>query len=736
MKVDRRSFLAFILGGAAGTALSPLPWKVTDDISIWSQNWPWIPVPPKGEISRVRSACTLCPGGCGISVKKVDERVIKIEGLEGHPINDGGLCPLGNSAAQLLYGPTRIQTPLKKVNGRWQKIAWQDAITELAAQLRQLRADGSAHTVGWVAGSDRGTVPELFNRFLNVYGSPNFWRMPSIWDSYELSIYLMQGTRSMAGFDIANADFVLSFGSGLIEGWGSPGYMFRAKSELREAGGRMDQIEPRLSKTAAKADHWISINPGTEGALALGLAHVIIKEQRYNRNFVNGYSTGLAERFQRVIDGFPPEIASKMTGISAGTILTLARDFAAARRPLAICGRGQGLLPGSLQTFLAVHTLNALVGNINQPGGVWAVPEPDYIQWPEPEIDAVAARGLQQPRIDGAGTDRYPNARYLLHRLPEVINASAESPLQVLFIADANPTYSLPDTAAVEKAFEKIPTVVSFSSYMDETSALADMVLPNHAFLERYQDVAGATGFPKPIISLAQPAVEPRYNTRHVGDVVIQLAKELGHTIGAAFEWDDYDSCLEETLGDRWDGLIENGYWVDEAFSGAQWADAFETDSAKFEFTNNDISTLAAYEPVKAEGDEAGYPLLLVPYDSMRLNGDGQPGAPPFMIKALEDTILQGNDVLVEINPASAKQLGLSEGRFATLATPKGSAQVKIRLTQGIMPGVIAIPRGLGHTADNRFLAGKGVNYNQLSGPIDDPASGHNAAWGIRAKLS
>ncbi|MBW2470068.1 MAG: molybdopterin-dependent oxidoreductase, partial [Deltaproteobacteria bacterium] len=681
MKVDRRSFLAFILGGAAGTALSPLPWKVTDDISIWSQNWPWIPVPPKGEISRVRSACTLCPGGCGISVKKVDERVIKIEGLEGHPINDGGLCPLGNSAAQLLYGPTRIQTPLKKVNGRWQKIAWQDAITELAAQLRQLRADGSAHTVGWVAGSDRGMVPELFNRFLNVYGSPNFWRMPSIWDSYELSIYLMQGTRSMAGFDIANADFVLSFGSGLIEGWGSPGYMFRAKSELREAGGRMDQIEPRLSKTAAKADHWISINPGTEGALALGLAHVIIKEQRYNRNFVNGYSTGLAERFQRVIDGFPPEIASKMTGISAGTILTLARDFAAARRPLAICGRGQGLLPGSLQTFLAVHTLNALVGNINQPGGVWAVPEPDYIQWPEPEIDAVAARGLQQPRIDGAGTDRYPNARYLLHRLPEVINASAESPLQVLFIADANPTYSLPDTAAVEKAFEKIPTVVSFSSYMDETSALADMVLPNHTFLERYQDVAGATGFPKPIISLAQPAVEPRYNTRHVGDVVIQLAKELGHTIGAAFEWDDYDSCLEETLGDRWDGLIENGYWVDEAFSGAQWADAFETDSAKFEFTNNDISTLAAYEPVKAEGDEAGYPLLLVPYDSMRLNGDGQPGAPPFMIKALEDTILQGNDVLVEINPASAKQLGLSEGRFATLATPKGSAQVKIRLT-------------------------------------------------------
>ncbi len=735
MKVDRRSFLAFILGGAAGTALSPLPWKITDDIAIWSQNWPWIPVPPKGEISQVSSACTLCPGGCGISVKKVDERVIKIEGLAGHPVNDGGLCPLGNSGTQLLYGPERIRTPLKKVNGRWQQISWQDAITELAAHLRQLRANGSAQAVGWLAGSDRGTVPELFNRFLTVYGSPNFWRTPSIWDSYELALYLTQGTRSRAGFDLENADFVLSFGSGLIEGWGSPGYMFRAKSMFRKAGGRMDQIEPRLSKTAAKSDHWISVNPGTEGALAYGLAHVIIKERLYNQDFVNAYSSGLPERYQQVIDGFPPEIVSKITGISAGTILTLARDFAAARKPLAICGQGQGHVPGSLQAFLAVHTLNALVGNINRPGGVWAVPEPDYIDWPELEIDAVAAEGLQKPRIDGAGTYRYPNARYLLHRLPEVINASAESPLKVLFVNDANPVYSLQDTAAVKKAFEKIPLVVSFSSYLDETSAQADMLLPNHMYLERYQDVPAAPGFPKPIISLSQPAVEPQYNTRHVGDVVIQLAKELGHTIGAAFAWDDYNSCLEETLGDRWDGLIEDGFWVNADYSGTQWADAFETDSARFEFTNKDIRTLAAYEPIKPEGDEAAYPLLLVPYDSMRL-ASGYVGSPPFMIKALEDTILKGNDVLVEINPDTARQLGLSEGRLANLATPRGSARVKVRLTQGIMPGLVALPRGLGYSGDNKFLDGKGVNYNRLSSPVDDPASGYNAAWGIRAKLS
>jgi anaerobic selenocysteine-containing dehydrogenase len=165
MKVDRRSFLAFIIGGAAGTALTPLPWKLTDDLAIWSQNWPWTPVPEKGEISYV-----------GISVKKAGERVIKIAGLQGHPVNEGGLCILGSAGAQLLYGPTRIQTPIKKINGRWQKILWEEAVTEIAAKLKELRANGSAHTVACVAGSDRGTVPELLNRFPHRFGTPMNWR--------------------------------------------------------------------------------------------------------------------------------------------------------------------------------------------------------------------------------------------------------------------------------------------------------------------------------------------------------------------------------------------------------------------------------------------------------------------------------------------------------------------------------------------------------------------------------
>jgi len=736
MKIDRRSFLSFVIGGAAGTALTPLPWKLTDDMSIWSQMWPWTPVPAKGEVTVVKSACTLCPGGCGISVRKVDNRVVKIEGLEGHPVNDGGLCTLGLAGHQLLYGPRRIKTPLKKVNGRFVAVSWEDALAEVSEKLAELRTKGETHTVACISASDRGTVAELLERFLRVYGSRNFIRMPSSQDAAEVALYLTQGVRAMPGFDVQRSDFVLSFGSGLLDGWGSPVYLFNAHSQWRDSGGKLVQIEPRLSRTAAKADQWVPINPGTEGALALGIAGEIIKESLYDENFVNKHSSGFQEWKQLVLGGFSPEIVSKVTGVPASVITDLARGFARAKRPLATFGRGKGTSPGSLKEVLAVHFLNALVGNLGQEGGFWAVPEPEYIEWPELEMDQTASIGTQQGRIDGAGSNIYTHARYLANRLPEALLADpGYQPLQVLFISEANPAYSLPGTAAFKDAIAKIPMKVSFSSYLDETAELADLVLPNHIYLERYEDIPAPFGYPQPIISLARPVTEPQLNTMHTGDVVIQLAKALGGSISEAFPWDSYEDCLEQTLGDKWDSLMEEGYWVDSEFESPQLSEAFETASEKFEFNNREISALGNYSLVKPDGDEAFFPLVLIPFDTMRL-WSGYVGSPPFLVKSVGDTLLQKNDVLVEINSATAASLGLKDGRAAVLTTPKGNAPVKVRVSEGIMPGLVALPRGLGHTANDRFLAEKGVNYNRLAGPVEDGATGHDAAWGIRARLT
>jgi menaquinone reductase, molybdopterin-binding-like subunit len=738
MKIDRRSFLSFVIGGAAGTALSPIGAKLTDDSSIWTQMWPWTPVPEDGEVSLVNSVCTLCPGGCGITVRKVEDRAIKIEGRSDHPVNQGGICILGLSGLQLLYGPTRISGPMKRVgkkrgNGAWEKITWDQAISEVAENLTALRNDGRAHTLGWIDGNGRGTTAGLMQRFLTAYGSPNFMTTPSIQDSYDMVLQLMHGVQGHAGFDLENADFVLSFGSGILDGWGSPVRMFRANSRWRETGANVIQVEPRLSNTAAKADAWLGIEPGTEAALALGLAHVIVAESLFDAGFVRNHTSGFNKWRRQVLADYSPEQTEKITGVEKASIIQLARAFAGARNPLAICGRGEGSTPGSLGEFMAVHALNALVGNINRKGGVWSMPEPDYIDWAAPKIDGPAGQGLRQVRIDGAGTARYPQGRSLLNRLPAALAGGNPYGLEALFVSGSNPLYTMADTKAVRKALDAVPFVVSFSSFMDETAAYADLILPDHVYLEGYQDVPVAAGFSSPVLGLAGPVVTPQHDTRQTGDVVIALAQALGGTVAGAFPWKSFESCLKETLGAQWNALEKNGF-AKYKFRPAGWGDAFKTGSGKFTFAAAG-GVMADYAPVVIEGEARRYPLILVPYDSMRLSA-GYIGNPPFMTKTVADTVLKGNDLLVEVNPKTAGKLGLAEGDRAVLKTPKGSAEVRVHLFDGIHPNLVAVPRGLGHSAYDKYLAGKGVNTNTLMGSVEDPVSGLDTAWGIRAKLS
>jgi menaquinone reductase, molybdopterin-binding-like subunit len=723
MKLSRRCFLSLSIGGTVGTALTPLPWKLTDDLSIWSQNWTWTPVPPDGEYTFVNSTCTLCPGHCGIRVRKVDLRAVKIEG------QNSGLCPLGFSGLQMLYGHSRVPGPLKRVGergeGQWQSISWEQAITEVASRLAAIRSEGKPQSLACVASSDIGTVPWLFQRLLTAYGSPNFFRMPSVQDTHEAVLSMTQGINGFVGMDVENADFILSFGSALLDGYGSPPRMIRAVSRLKDQNGTLVQVEHRLSNTAAKADVWLASKPGTEADLALAMAHVIIERRRYHGDFVGSRTEGFNAFAAMVKERYTPESVAGVTGLSEEAIVRTALAFADAKRPLAIYGRGKGHVPGSLKEALAVNALNALVGNINQDGGVHAIPAYDYLDWPEVQTDATAAAGLQTTRIDGAGSERFPHSKFLVNRL---IDAVTTSPGQVeaLLVYEANPCYSLPDTAKVREAFGKIPFIVSFSSHMDETAMMADLILPNHMYLERYEDVPVMAGTTRPKIGLCQPVVAPQLNTRHAGDSIIQIAGALKGSVAAAFPWVDYERCLQETLGDQWDDMSDKGYWTAE--SGAQGS------GGRFVFMDDRMGAVYLGETPVPSGGGAGFNLILVPYDSIRLSA--QIGDPPFAMKIVPDTVLKNRDGFVELNPETAALLTLTEGQKVVLSTPVGSAQMRVHLDDNVMPGVLSMARGLGHTAYGPFVAGKGVNVNQLIAPVEDPASGLNTAWGIRARLA
>ena len=199
-----------------------------------------------------------------------------------------------------------------------------------------------------------------------------------------------------------------------------------------------------------------------------------------------------------------------------------------------------------------------------------------------------------------------------------------------------------------------------------------------------------------------------------------RLARAIGGTVAGSFPWEDYETCLEETLAEKWDALMEEGVWVQNEVDTV-------ADSVRLAGMNA--------EAVQAEGDVNSFPLLLVPFDSMRISSRTV-GDTPFMIKTVADTVIKGTDGFVEINPRTAGDAGLKEGALATLTTPRGETRVRVHLFEGIKPGVIAMARGLGHTAYDDYLAGKGINVNELVGPVEDPSCGHDVAWGIRAKLA
>ncbi len=705
MKVDRRSFLGLGLGAVAGIVVSPVGMKLTDDSSIWTQNWPWTPVPVDGEVSFDRSVCSLCPGNCGIRVRKISGRPVKIEGLESYPINKGGVCLHGIAGLQYLYDPARVKTPLKKTGESFEPISWNEALALVAGKLGDIRKANAPETLACITDKAQGSVPALFNRFLTAFGSSNHYTMPSLEAGLALTAQTLHGNGAATlGFDLENSDFVLSFGAGLIEGWGSPVHCFKANASRKERHATLFQIEPRLSNTAANADKWIPINPGTEADLALGLCGVILKSNLIDATqFTGGFS-----QFSALVQKeYSLDKVAATCGIKEAEIQQMAVLFSKAKMPLAIPGRGRGAGTQSLKEFAAVHTLNCLANNLNKTGGVFVLEKKAYLSFPEPILDAIAEKGAGKDKIAGS-----------VKELMDKLAGDAKPPIEALFVYNANPCYSLNDAQQIQQAFKKIPFVVSFSSYLDETAMEADVILPIHTFLERLEDVPSQAGLAKNIIGLTRPVVAPVFDTKEPGDVLILLARALGGSMTQSFEWADYAQCLESVTPDIWDSLSDQGYVL--LSHGAP------SDSVGVDFTY--LATHPA--TLQAQGD---FELTLIPIDHMGLLGT-VPAASPFALKTISDLVLTGTDMVVEINPATAPEL--KELGYATLTTPVGEARVRVTHNPGIMPGVVGMVRGLGHTFDNRYVSHKGVNVNALIGPVIESGSGLDAAFGIKAKIS
>jgi anaerobic selenocysteine-containing dehydrogenase len=286
------------------------------------------------------------------------------------------------------------------------------------------------------------------------------------------------------------------------------------------------------------------------------MAHEIIKQGLYDTEFVRNHTFGFEgwtsadgqdhQGFKDIVlEKYSPREVAEITGVEARKIFSLAKAFAQAKAPVAVCGKGKGTLNGSLLEYMAIQGLNALKGNINRPGGVLVLDPLPLSPWPEPEPDAIAQMGLEKPRLDQAGTGQYPFSRSLINHFTEAVLQGHDSPVDTLLVFSGNPAYTLPDGGSFNNALKKIPYVVSFSPYRDETAYMADLILPDHTYLEKMDDTVSPPGLQYPLYALSRPVVDPLYDTRHSGDVIIQVAKTLGGTVSSAFPWKDYEASIK-----------------------------------------------------------------------------------------------------------------------------------------------------------------------------------------------
>ena len=339
MKVSRRDLLLWSAGAAAGLLVTPVPWKVLDDVSIWSQNWPWIPQPSRGPVEVTQSACTLCPKGCGMSVRMAGGWPVGIAGSSKHPVSRGALCPLGFGAHQLNWHPQR----LRQVRHQATASTWERA----QAAFTKACSEGAIVVIDGFPGRAASQVLEIFaethrGSYQVVAGSETLALTPyEAWTGVPASAL---------GYDLDNARTIVSFGAPMLDGWGTPGWFTRLWAE-RSAGQadpqlRLIQVESTLSRTASKAWQWIPVRVGSESALAAGLARVLLEEKLVQ-------SKG-------PIPSLTLDETATQTGLSTDAIRNLARTIVA-KSPVVVIANSNDP---------AVAALNVVLGCVGARGGV------------------------------------------------------------------------------------------------------------------------------------------------------------------------------------------------------------------------------------------------------------------------------------------------------------------------------------------------------------------------------
>lgn len=661
-------------------------------------------MPRNGTETWATSVCRECPAACGIRVRLIDGTPVKIDGNPNCPIARGRLCAKGQAALEGYFDPDRLVGPAKRVgrrgDDRWTPIGWDEAIAMLASHLTAASPSGA---IVALAADEHGPIDDAWTHFWTAAHARLAWTVPATAERLAPAFLALTGAAGDPTFDLERATHVLSFGAPIVEDWLSPVWTQRSYGRFRRTAsrprGRLIQIDQRRSLTARKADEWLPVAAERQSILAYGIASVLIREDRVDRRRLTELGTKSAEFESAVVAHYTPDSVAMATGVPVVTLLRLARELVATPQPLIVVGADA---PRTLAD--AVFALNALIGAIDRPGGVFLTPS--------------SRRAVRDPQaVAAAFADLAAHA----------------TRTTVLALRDASALRALGAPADVEHALERCGFVVSFSPYADESSAAADLVLPTHTPLESWHAIVPPTADGAEKVACARPAAAPRLDTRDLVAVLHQIGVKVGGALTDSPE--SAEAAIHPEIERLWNlrrgvpyattfetnwmrQLERGGWWVPPAATPEEfvrtvldaggWVDPYIPSSLLRQAiaqrggltfmppAAGELDTALPETMPTSLGENVAIPLpassllRLVAFTPSTVNLSGSPNQ-PLLFELLGQPDNAPWRVWAELNPSTAKRLGIESGAAIRISSTAGSIQALASLVEHTPANTIVV---------------------------------------------
>lgn len=691
--ITRRGFLAGSAGVAAVAATSGF-------VSFGAWEKAHADQAANGETKTVHSLCNACSSKCGFTAYVVDGRLTKLIGDADHPYAKGKLCARGYGYSQIAYSKDRLTDPLKKnEKGTFEAISWDQAYGEIAEKVKDIIASDGPQALAMVQ-DPRPSGKYYTKRFMNALGSANVYTHGAACNlSKEAGFTQVIGTGNYSS-DMANSKMTMFIGRSYADAIRPSSVASLQKAH--DKGAHIVLVDPRCNNSIKFADEWVPINPGTDLALVLAMANVLVTRNLYDKEYVAAHTVGF-EQWAKELEAYTPSWAEKVTGIRAETIDRLAVEFAQAAPAASIEPSWRGAFgcsyANSGETARAIALFNTLLGCWNQKGGALFTSSVSA-----GDVDKAQFPSVPKPEGKIAGSEEYPLALTGMGTNLFAAQQAKEGALKGMFFYNSNMAAGYSNTAYLNEALSHLDLMVVVDVQMSETAMLADYVLPDTSYLERLE-LPEFIGGKVPAVSLRDQVLDKIHpNTKPVDQIFSELAEACG--VGEYFQFsvDELADAQLKTVGLSLDALKKTGtaYFPEKEFSYGN-APKWKTPSGKVQFAS-EACEKAGLSAVPVWVDPAIMPVG----NELRLIGGKQAIHSHTQTANIEDLMQITKDydlTRVWINADVADRLGIADGDEVEVSNDQHTGRVRAKVTQRINPTALYMPSHYGCSAPDQHTA-------------------------------